>query len=463
MAYNPNNPNGQATMANSAPVVVAVDQSAIPISAAVLPLPTGAATSALQPAINIDGGALAHITNFPASATDNTILDTQTVVATGIGNTYTTPGFAKLSFSFAGLWDGALRIEGSNDNVVWFPLLAQNVTDSGAVDEILSAGLYTVTVSTVYMRYVVTNIAGSMSVVVIGKTTPEEVTKLLNQSFDSTTGVNINANIAAGIKKDSQNAINLSDAPLPINLSGGVGTIIIIDTTGYQTLSITTSTMTAALTAGNDGISFAILPGINTALIGTVASSITAAGGNYTFPCVARYIKLVISVAGNAVGYLRNVPFSTAWTSTPYVAGGLAVSAGVVGVQSVGGNVAVGLAPTTNPLVAGGIDGGGLTRRILVDTGGRIATSAADQSGVVRANQTLSPAMGIQNISMQPVQDLSQFEGQSQIEILAQILLEMRLNNYYLYNLPNLINAGTSFQLGEEPTYLRQDTLTLDS
>lgn len=39
---------GQKTSANSVPVVIASDQSAIPISAASLPLPTGAATAALQ-------------------------------------------------------------------------------------------------------------------------------------------------------------------------------------------------------------------------------------------------------------------------------------------------------------------------------------------------------------------------------------------------------------------------------
>lgn len=48
MSYNPNNANGQATSANSAPVVVASDQSAIPVSATSLPLPTGAATAANQ-------------------------------------------------------------------------------------------------------------------------------------------------------------------------------------------------------------------------------------------------------------------------------------------------------------------------------------------------------------------------------------------------------------------------------
>lgn len=44
MAYKPANPNGQATMANSDPVVIASDQSAVPVSASALPLPSGAAT-----------------------------------------------------------------------------------------------------------------------------------------------------------------------------------------------------------------------------------------------------------------------------------------------------------------------------------------------------------------------------------------------------------------------------------
>ncbi len=38
-----------------------------PVSAAALPLPSGAATATNQPALNGDGGALAHVTNFPAT------------------------------------------------------------------------------------------------------------------------------------------------------------------------------------------------------------------------------------------------------------------------------------------------------------------------------------------------------------------------------------------------------------
>ncbi len=51
MAYNPTNPNGQAAMAASAPVVIANNQSAVPISAASLPLPSGAATETTAAAI----------------------------------------------------------------------------------------------------------------------------------------------------------------------------------------------------------------------------------------------------------------------------------------------------------------------------------------------------------------------------------------------------------------------------
>jgi hypothetical protein len=80
------NANGQATMANSAPVVIASNQSAIPVtgtfyqttqpvsgtffqttqpvSAASLPLPTGAATSALQSTANTSLATL--VTNSPA-------------------------------------------------------------------------------------------------------------------------------------------------------------------------------------------------------------------------------------------------------------------------------------------------------------------------------------------------------------------------------------------------------------
>lgn len=104
MAYKKSNPNGQATMANSEPVVIASDQSAVPVSgtfyqatqpvsAASLPLPTGAATSAKQDTGNtslssIDGKITACNTGAVVISSGSVTADTELTTAdldTGAG------------------------------------------------------------------------------------------------------------------------------------------------------------------------------------------------------------------------------------------------------------------------------------------------------------------------------------------------------------------------------------------
>lgn len=53
------------------------------------------------------------------------------------------------------------------------------------------------------------------------------------------------------------------------------------------------------------------------------------------------------------------------------------------------------------------------------------------------------------------VQDIAQQDGQSQIEILAQILLELKILNQQMYELPRLIATGTQSQ--DEPKILRTE------
>jgi hypothetical protein len=53
------------------------------------------------------------------------------------------------------------------------------------------------------------------------------------------------------------------------------------------------------------------------------------------------------------------------------------------------------------------------------------------------------------------VQDVTQQEGQSQIELMAQILLELKINNQYLYELPRLLATGTQFK--DSPEMLRSE------
>ena len=60
--------SSSSTSAGAASSVVVTNFPATqPVSAASLPLPSGAATAALQPAINADGGSQVHVQNFPAT------------------------------------------------------------------------------------------------------------------------------------------------------------------------------------------------------------------------------------------------------------------------------------------------------------------------------------------------------------------------------------------------------------
>ena len=85
MAYNPNNPNGQATMANSAPVVIASNQSTLPVSLSTIPSTTDTTASGTLTALN------------------STVALTTNGVGTGI-------------FELTGTWVGTVTFEGSNNN-----------------------------------------------------------------------------------------------------------------------------------------------------------------------------------------------------------------------------------------------------------------------------------------------------------------------------------------------------------
>lgn len=391
------------------------------------------------------------------TATDNTVLDTQnSVSSTGTGNVYNTTGYQALSFQFAGLFSGFVSVEGSNDATNWFPMLMHNASDGSISDEINTAGVYIAPVQTLYIHYNVKQIKGSAAITVVGKVlTNVDSGKLLAMAADQATGVNINTNIAGGLKVDSTDAIVLSDNFGPINLKGEIGTIIILDTTGYQTFNVTSSTLAGTVFGSNDGITWSALSGVTTTAATYVATIIAAF--NSVFPCTCRYIRITLTTAGAATGYLKNTPFNNYTCTNPYVAGGAQVSAGVNGVAAVGGNIGVGSAQTVNPLVVGGVDGNALTRRLLTDTAGRIAMSAVDSAGTVRAVALLPPGTNSQNVAALPISDVTSFEGNTQIEILALMLTELKVINYYLYNLPQLLNSGNGNPPADDPDNLRSD------
>ena len=154
---------------------------------------------------------------------------------------------------------------------------------------------------------------------------------------------------------DPNNAAVLSDAPAPIPLVGIAGRVITIDTTGYQTIGITTRAMVANVTCSNDGLTWTALSGINVAIAAAYVTSVSA-NATYLFPCLARYVQLTVTTAGTATAYLRSQPWPAGYsTPIPYnlsqIAGSaVAVASAQLGTNFVNINGAV--HSSTNPLYA---------------------------------------------------------------------------------------------------------------
>jgi hypothetical protein len=416
--------------------------------------PTGSPVPAYADYIGVEvNGNLVGVSSsnpLPVSppVVDNTVIDSETVTSTGPGITYTTTYYTSFSFQFSGIWDGAIKIEGSNDNATFFPVLMQNIVSGEVIDTIYSSGIFTVGISSLYLRYNIISLAGDLSsiaVTVIGKVTPEQdASKIIAQSVDPINGINLNTSVN-NLKIDNTGALILSDAPTLVHFSLAIGGTTIIDTQGYAELHLTTSALVATVTGSSDGITYTSLLGSTVA--GVPSATVTALT-SYLIPCSSRYIKLTATTAGSASYFLRDI------THFQHVNLGTIAGASIV---------ANGVAPTANPILVAGIDYNGLTRRILTDTSGRIETSVTDQFGTVRINSALSPPATIQNIPVIPVQEQSRVEDASMIEVLRQILSELRINNYYMYNLPNLINNGQSLLLADDPSNLRLETLTYDT
>ena len=267
---------------------------------------------------------------------------------------------------------------------------------------------------------------------------------ILEQVATDQSGLGLNVKIISGMgKTDQSGGIILSDAPVPIYLSGAVGEIFLIDTTGYESLSLTTANgFAGSVTAGDDiNYPFQALTGCPRVL-GALTSSVAANSG-YSFPCLARWIMITLTAAGNAVALLRmqtwsgsyttSVPTATASNNVAQFGGTNIVTGGVAGIPSVGGNIAAGTAATANPVPVGGVDSSNLTRRILTDASGKAQVSVISSF----------PPQNPFSVNSNPVQDVGGTDGNNHYELLYQMLLELRILNQQVYNLMGVQGADT--------------------
>ena len=432
------------------------------------------------------------------------------VSSVGPGSAINTTGYDGLTVQVEGnSWSGIITDEGSNDNVVWYPLLVTKLSELAVKTQIDINGNWVIKADTLYVRYNVTNITGAVTLVILANanvisTAADRLALAMDETNNNPLLVKLQPQ-NSGIKQDLSGAFILSDAPAPVTVNlTATNNSYIIDTTGYQTIHLTTNTTFAAtggIAFSNDGITFVQAP---MSTVPGVWSTAFVAVTNYTIPVQGRFARIIATTGGQFTYYLRNI--STQVThqnlaaiggaavapalaqlgmNVVQVGGTAAVTGGLAGTLAVGGSVAAGVAPTTNPIIAGGIDPGGLTRRLFSDATGRliinpyslnvqVPSSLAGVTLTTSAGGNIAPVSlaGYNNQVPLAVQDTSQFEGQTQIELLAQILQEMKIMNQQLYELPRIIagqlnginTAGAMpiFTYGDEPTAMRNDASLFD-
>lgn len=166
MAYTPKNPNGQSTMANSAPVVIASDQSAVPISASSLPLPSSAATSTKQSDGSqktqvVDGsgnviGATSNALDINIKSGNPTTIAVTQSTATNLkaqaeayqgGTAVSASNPLQVSIANTGANATAIKVDGSTTTQPITGSVASGATDSG--NPVKIGGVYNATQPTV--------------------------------------------------------------------------------------------------------------------------------------------------------------------------------------------------------------------------------------------------------------------------------------------------------------------------
>ena len=426
---------------------------------------------------------------------DNTRLFTGTITTTGAGSAIDVTSFDTALIQLNGsTFSGIVTIERSIDGTTWYPCLVTEMNAMNQKTQIDSLGIYAVRSEAQYLRYNVTNISGSLSLIISGGQSIVSPIDKISWAMDETNNTPLNVKLQAqnsGIKQDLSGAFILSDAPQPVTVNQVIGGTTVIDTQGYQTISFTSGTgFVGTVSCSNDGVTFNNILGYNIST--AVAATSIPAVSNVIFPCLTRFIRVTSTTAGQFTYYLRNQPFTNNQVNLQQI-GGAAVSqassqlgvnivnyggtgvitGGVAGVPSAGGPNAVATATTTNPLQMGGIDPQGLVRRLASDTLGSlfvsarvIPTSLAALGGTTQAPVPVA-LTGFNNQVPLAVQDTSQFEGQTQTELLAQILQELKILNQQIYELPRVQMAAfngspvavpaQSAALGDEPTAMRND------
>ena len=321
-----------------------------------------------------------------------------------------------IQLQISGLWDGGINLQASNDGTVWFATSAQSYNaDVVLIDTVYSSDLLTIPVVARFFRAITSaDFTGTVSGSYAARAAspPQYLTNTQLVSIDP--GLSMPVSGADPLGNAKRVAVSDLGQLLPAdgrNLVGSlprVGTIWMVETTGYNSIVVQlqgTFSATVTFQVSNDLTTWTACGGWPVAGAASPITSATAVG-QWIFPCLGRYFRCQVTTyaSGNpiAIGILKNqyafFPASTLSANVSQVGGTAVVTGGVAGIQAIGGNIAVGAAPTANPVPIGGWDGTN-TRRILTDasSGGVVLGSSIVANGqtLARGNQTVVTPAGI--------------------------------------------------------------------
>jgi len=378
-------------------------------------------------------------------------------------------------------------VEGSNDGTDgWYSILLNPTQDLSVTDVITGEGHYTFNAQARYIRINATLVSGgTYSIIIVGRSgAGPDAAEKLTAAFDKNTPLNVN--IASGLLLDSNKAVVLSEVQYPIKI-GGSSNYTVVDCAGYNSFSFhTTSGTNVTITQSNDGVTFFPAYGYSAQYV-SYGSNTLYSGYFWSGPLNARYMRFNASNT-NAMLVLKQAswtwPGGSGYGPSVNIQALAGTNLSATGLP-VNGYYNSNTQTSIPPVTIGGqyFDGSSITPymktlqtdvvgRLLISTGGYQLPGNNYTSGSVVAiagsnpganNQTQAtaipgmntPGSNPYNVNTILTQEVAQFEGQSTIELLAQILLELKIMNQQMYELPRLIATNQSST--DPPETFRQE------
>jgi hypothetical protein len=375
-----------------------------------------------------------------------------------------TAGEKSVVLQITGLWNGAIYLQASQDGTTWFDATGTcNTNEIAPSNAFYAPGVIVVPATARYFRAITSlDFSGTLSGLYSQRAFDAapffQRTTLTDVSSDvrmPVAGVDPLGNLTRLAVSEFGQVMPADGRVIQGSLSR-VGTIWQVETTGYNSISVqvfaqVAFTGTITFQTSNDATTWSAVGGWSVAGSATPVSTATAAG-HWLFPAVGRYFRVQVTAYTSgipaAVGVLKStpafLPFSALQVSflgTPginlgQVGSNNIVTAGVNGIQAIGGNIAVGAAPTANPVPIGGWDGTN-TRRILTDavSGGTVLGANGASNG---ASVSTLIAAGTNNLTQ-----LKSSLGRIHIIDIQNVAVAVRYLK--LFNLPSAsVTMGTT-------------------